>query len=229
MDLFVQLLNKLDYRLSSTAFSRPQFQTKIIVEKIRNFGKNIKISRLLDIGGGQESQYKSILSSITKEYLNLEIKKGPYVDIVGSVYKIPSPDSSVNVITLFMVLEHLKKPLEALKECRRVLAAGGYLAVTTVQYWHTHNHPNDYFRYTKEGLKYLCKEAGFKVVEVWSMGGPFLVIFHAIELNLPGVWRTIFSILFYRIFDWLDWFTFKHDDKREHPDSVGWSLIAKKT
>lgn len=187
-----------------------------------------KFNRLLDVGGGQEAQYRHILTSITKEYLNLEIKMGPYVDIVGSVYRIPRLGFSADVITLFMVLEHLKKPLEALIECRRILKSGGYLGVTTVQYWHTHNHPSDYFRYTKEGLIYLCKEAGFKVIEIWSMGGPFLVIFHAIELNLPEVWRTIFSILFYRIFDWLDWFVFKHEDQREHPDSVGWSLVAKK-
>lgn len=187
-----------------------------------------KFNRLLDVGGGQEAQYRHILTSITKEYLNLEIKMGPYVDIVGSVYKIPRSGSSVNAITLFMVLEHLKKPLEALKECRRVLASGGYLAATTVQYWHTHNHPSDYFRYTREALMYLCKEAGFRVIAIWSIGGPFLVIFHAIELNLSGVWRTIFSIIFYRFFDLLDWLVFKHEDQREHSDSVGWSLIAKK-
>jgi len=144
------------------------------------------------------------------------------------VYDIPMPKASVDIVTLFMVLEHLSEPKKALLECARVLKIGGYVAITTVQYWHTHNHPSDYLRYTKAGLEYYCKEAGFNVVDIWSQGGPFLVIFHAMELNMTGNWRTIFSILFYRLFDWLDWVVYKHNDTREHNDSVGWSLIAQK-
>jgi SAM-dependent methyltransferase len=221
------LLSKLDYRISSNAFSRPQNQVRIIVNKLKKLSAQ-KLNAILDVGGGLEPQYKPLLVSLSKKYLNLEIKKGPQVNIVGSVYKIPLKASSIDLATLFMVLEHLNDPPRGLQEANRVLIKGGYLALTTVQYWHTHNHPHDYFRYTKQGLEYLCKKAGLKVVDIWSIGGPFLVVFHAIELNLPGAWRTIFSILFYRLFDWLDWIVFKHNDTRENSDSVGWALIAKK-
>lgn len=225
----MQLLDKLDYKVSRGAYSRPRVQVVMMVERLSFLSKGKLFHTLLDVGGGQEPQFKELLLSLTQKYLNLEIKKGPEVSIVGSVYKIPLTAASVDIVTVFMVLEHLNKPLEALIECRRVMKKGGYLALTTVQYWHTHNHPSDYFRYTKAGLEYLCKEAGFNIVDIWSIGGPFLVVFHAIELNLPGAWRTIFSILFYRLFDWLDWVVFKHYDTREHSDSVGWALIAKKT
>ncbi len=221
------LLSKLDYRFFPNAFSRPQNQVRIIVNKLIKFNAH-KLNDLLDIGGGLDPQYKPFLVSVAKEYLNLEIKKGPNVDIVGSVYRIPLKESSIDVATLFMVLEHLNDPLRGLQEVHRVLKKGGFLALTTVQYWHTHNHPHDYFRYTRQGLEYLCKKTGFKIVDIGSIGGPFLVVFHAIELNLSGAWRTIFSIFFYRLFDWLDWIVFKHNDTREHSDSVGWALIAKK-
>lgn len=224
----MQLLDKLDYKVSKSAYSRPRVQVALIVNKLSSLNKRKLFSTILDVGGGQEPQFKELLLSLSQKYLNLEIHKGPEVDIVGSVYKIPLTNTVIDIVTIFMVLEHLNKPLEALKECRRVMKKGGYLALTTVQYWHTHNHPSDYFRYTKAGLEYLCKEARLKIVDIWSIGGPFLVVFHAIELNLPGVWRTTFSIFFYRLFDWLDWMVFKHEDKREHPDSVGWALIAKK-
>jgi len=221
------VLSKIDYRFSRNAFSRPQYQVLLLVNKLGSIAKR-KFDTLLDVGGGFATEYKPLLSPMTKKYINLEIVKGPGVDIVGSVYKTPLKNNSVDVETLFMVMEHLSEPKLALIEGNRVLKRGGYLLLTTVQYWHTHNHPSDYLRYTKAGLIYLCEEAGFKIVKIWSMGGPFLVVFHSIELNLPDVWRTLFSICFYRLFEWLDWVVFKHEDKREHPDSVGWSLIAVK-
>lgn len=226
MNLFV-LLSKLDIRISGKAYSRPRYQVLLLANKLSSISK-IKVNNLLDIGGGSPPQYKSILMSLTKKYTNLEIKKTQLVDIVGSVYDIPLRDKCTDIETLFMVMEHLNEPKNALIECNRVLKHKGYLLLTTVQYWHTHNHPSDYLRYTKAGLEYYCFAAGFKVVDIWSIGGPFLVVFHAIELNLPDALRTIYSIIFYRLFDWLDWLVFKHNDTRKHSDSVGWSLIAQK-
>lgn len=220
-------LSKIDYRLSKNAFSRPQEQVRLIVKKLRDVTSG-KLNMLVDVGGGWPPQYKPLLAPLTKKYLNLEIKRGPGADIIGSVYDIPLSKSSVDLVTLFMVMEHLNEPKDALREVSRVLKKGGYLAITTVQYWHTHNHPSDYLRYTKAGLEYYCKEAGLEVVDIWSMGGPFLVVFHAIELNLPDLLRTIYSVMFYRFVDWLDGVFFHHNDTRRYSDSVGWSLIAKK-
>lgn len=226
--MILKLLEKIDFRTSGRAFSRPEKQVELLVKKILHLNNHTPFDTLLDIGGGFESKHKGFLSLISNKYLNLEIKQGRDVDIVGSAYKIPLKSASIDVTALFMILEHLNNPLQALQECCRVLKRRGYLILTTVQYWHTHGHPSDYFRYTKFGLEYLCREAGFEIFDIWSIGGPFLVVFHAIELNLPRVWRTIFSIFFYRLFDWLDWVVFKHEDTRKHSDSVGWALIAKK-
>lgn len=222
-----QLLSKLDFRISGGAFSRPAKQVAMLVGKLQELLPG-QLQTILDIGGGAPPQYKHLFAPLARQYKNLEIKKGEGVDIVGSTYKIPLKNSSVDIASMFMVLEHLERPLDALIEVNRILSKNGYLLATTVQYWHTHNHPNDYFRYTKSGLEYICKSAGFKIVDIWSIGGPFLVIFHTIELNLPGLWRTLFSIVFYRLFDWLDWKIFNHSDTRRESDSVGWSFIVKK-
>lgn len=224
---FKTLLNKIDYKISRSAFSRPRFQVELIIRKL--FKINKKFSSVLDIGGGFEAAYRPNLIAIADSYFNLEIKKGRNVDIVGSVYDIPKSNSSFDLTTAFMVLEHLSEPLQALKECNRVLKKQGILAITTVQYWHTHSYPSDYYRYTKFGLQYLLKQSGFKIIKIWSHGGPFLVLFHVIELNLPNSLRAIYSIFFYKLMDWLDWHFFKHEDKRKpNNDSVGWSVIAQK-
>lgn len=224
---FQEILSKIDYRISKNAFSRPQFQVDLLIKKLKKIYTN-QFDQLVEIGGGYDERYKNKLSTLSKKYLNLEIKKGIGVDIVGSVYKLPFRKNSVDVETLFMVMEHLNEPKMALSECCRTLKRGGYLLLTTVQYWHTHDHPHDYLRYTKAGLEYYCEASGFNIVDIWSMGGPYLVIFHAIELNIPASLRTIYSICFYRLADWLDWIFFKHHDRRYYSDSVGWSLIAKK-
>ena len=182
----------------------------------------------MDVGGGYDGRYRKGLESLAEKYQNLELKKGIKVDLVGSVYKLSKKINKYDLITMFMVLEHLNEPLLALKECNKALKRHGYLALTTVQYWHTHSYPSDYYRYTRFGLEYLCKRAGFRILTIWLHGGPFLVTFHSIELNLEGIPRAVFSILFYRIADYLDWIFFKHKDERRNFDSVGWSVVAVK-
>ncbi len=222
------ILSKVDYKLSPQAFSRANYQVILILQRLRIIHKE-KFRILLDVGGGFDARYRRLLEEITEKYQNLELVKGTNVDMVGSVYNIYQKPSTYDLVTNFMVLEHLNRPLEALKECHRVLKKNGYIALTTVQYWHTHSYPSDYYRYTKYGLEYLFREAGFKIIDIWSHGGPFLVVFHAIELNIPDSLRTIYSICFYRSMDWLDWLFFKHEDKRKpNNDSVGWSVIAQK-
>ena len=222
------ILSKVDYKLSPQAFSRANYQVILILQRLRIIHKE-KFRILLDVGGGFDARYRRLLEEITEKYQNLELVKGTNVDMVGSVYNIYQKPSTYDLVTNFMVLEHLNRPLEALKACHRVLKKNGYIALTTVQYWHTHSYPSDYYRYTKYGLEYLFREAGFKIIDIWSHGGPFLVVFHAIELNIPDSLRTIYSICFYRSMDWLDWLFFKHEDKRKpNNDSVGWSVIAQK-
>ncbi len=220
-------LAKIDYRLSPHASSRASYQVDLILKVLHKLNKG-KFKNVLDVGGGFDGRYRSQITDISIKYQNLEIEPGPNVDLVGSAYKLPT-NSLYNLITSFMVLEHLNEPLKALRESNRVLTKKGYLALTTVQYWHTHSHPSDYYRYTRYGLEYLLKQSGFKVVKIWSHGGPFLVLFHVIELNLPNWSRTIYSICFYRMMDFLDSYFFKHEDKRKpNNDSVGWSVIAQK-
>lgn len=223
----MSLLSKIDYRLTKSAFSRPQYQVELLVNNIKRIHPK-KFDTLVEIGGGYDQRYKQMLSSLTSRYLNLELQNGEGVDVVGSVYKLPFKNNSIEIETLFMVMEHLNEPKDALIECARVLKKNGYLLITTVQYWHTHNHPNDYLRYTKSGLEYYCEQAGLKVVKIWSMGGPFLVIFHAIELNIPDWTRSLYSILFYSLANWLDYKIFQHYDTRKYSDSVGWSLIVQR-
>jgi SAM-dependent methyltransferase len=206
-------------------FSSPEKQIDLLVyeaKKILSKKRNLKV---LDIGGGFRDRrvFLKTLGSV----IVLDRKKGPTIDIVGNAQNLPFTDNSFDVVALFMVLEHLEDPKVALGEIARVLKPKGVLLLTTVQYWHNHDCPKDYFRYTDDGLRYLCSKSGLKIRKIWSQGGPFLVIFHAIELNLSELPRKL-VLLAAPIFNWLDSKLFNHSDKRKFSDSVGWSLVAQK-
>jgi len=49
----------------------------------------------------------------------------------GSIQEAELPDSSIDLVILFNVLEHLPKPVDVLREIKRILKPGGYLAIKT--------------------------------------------------------------------------------------------------
>jgi len=51
--------------------------------------------------------------------------------VAGDAYALPVADGSVDVVFAHALLEHLRRPVEALVEFRRVLRPGGTLAVST--------------------------------------------------------------------------------------------------
>jgi len=195
-------------------FSSPENQIKLLVSEAK---KNIPSNKLkiLDIGGGFRDR-KEMLGDLG-EITTLDIKPGEGVDIVGNAHKLPFPDQSFDLVTLFMVLEHLEEPGKAFGEIARVLKPKGILLLTTVQYWHSHPCPKDYYRFTEDGLRYFCQKSDLKIRKIWSQDGPALIIFHAIELNLPELLRKLFLLLA-PVFNKLD--------NRKSSDSIGWSLIA---
>ena len=181
---------------------------------------------LCDVGAGAEAPAAS--AAWPGRRVALDVVPGPGLDLIADGHALPLADKTAAAILLMEVLEHVPDPPRLLRECARVLAPGGHLCLTAPQYHITHNHPGDYFRYTRQGLEALCAEAGLRVVRAWATGGPLLVIFHAIELNLPPTPRIAFVALAYGLFDWLDGRLSEHGNRRGATDAKGWALMATK-
>ncbi len=110
--------------------------------------------RTLEIGAYGQADYTKYFPNRT----GVDIKDGPGVDLVGSVYELPFPDASFDRILCLSVLEHLEEPKKAIAEMARVLTPEGKIIVSVPFLFPIHDAPGDYWRFTPYGLKLLFKD-----------------------------------------------------------------------
>jgi SAM-dependent methyltransferase len=135
--------------------------------------------RLLDIGCGSKP-YEKITRKYVSEHLGLDqpgsSRGGVKPDLESTAYDIPAPDCSFDTVLCTAAIEHLEEPGKALSEAFRVMKPGGCAIYTAPLYWHCHEQPRDFYRYTEFGLRYLFEEAGFQEVQIAPLSG-FCVTF----------------------------------------------------
>jgi SAM-dependent methyltransferase len=152
---------------------------KIVEDALKDAVKTYAKNKLIDIGCG-DKPYKGILESYVIEHVGLEhhstLKDKSQIDLFGTAYAIPVEDESFDTVLCTSVLEHLEEPSSAIKEANRVLKRGSYAILTVPLFWHLHEEPRDFYRFTRYGIKYLLETNGFEVTELVPLSG-FLVTF----------------------------------------------------
>lgn len=130
--------------------------------------------KLLDIGCG-EKPYKNMTKHCVLEHVGLDHKNTLHdkseIDLFGTAYDVPVKNDTFDTILCTAVLEHLEEPGKAIKEANRILKKGGYAIYTVPLFWHLHEEPRDFYRYTKYGLKYLFEKNGFEITELKPLSG----------------------------------------------------------
>lgn len=113
---------------------------------------------LLDIGSRDKS-YENMIKPYVTQHLGLDQPNTCHdkskIDLFETAYNIPINDESFDTILCTAVLEHLEEPDKAIEEANRVLKRSGYALYTVPLFWHLHEEPRDFYRYTKYGLMYL--------------------------------------------------------------------------
>lgn len=129
--------------------------------------------RLIDIGCGA-MPYRAMLEQHVEQYVGLDVPDTCYesagVGLVGSATDIPAADGSFDVVLSTSNLEHVEDPAAALREWARVLGDDGVAIVSVPMFWHLHDEPRDYYRFTRFGLVNLFEQAGFKIDRIESVG-----------------------------------------------------------
>jgi len=141
-------------KIIAKILNKTGIDSKITRNHLDLFIKNFQSNGLtLDIGCGNSPYIKYFPNRI-----GLDVKNGEGVDVVGTVYRLPFENEKFDNILCTEVLEHLCSPEEAIKELKRVLKIGGTLVLSTRFLFPLHDTPDDYYRFTKYGLRYLFRD-----------------------------------------------------------------------
>ena len=104
--------------------------------------------RVLDVGCGPGSITVG-LAQVAGHVTGIDVDEAEFADarayaaehgidnvefLEGSIYKLDVPDASIDVCTLFAMLETLHDPLAGLAEVRRVLKSGGLVGASSIEY-----------------------------------------------------------------------------------------------
>lgn len=136
--------------------------------------------RILDAGCGTGAAMTTYLArygrvwgmDIVAEALRFCRRRGAAMVALASVMHLPYPDESFDLIASFDVLceQAVPSDLDALREIRRVLVAGGRLLVRLPAYgWMRRGHDEvvrTKHRYTRRELDYLLRESSFRVEHI---------------------------------------------------------------
>jgi SAM-dependent methyltransferase len=151
-----------------------------IADELQQFARSLPDgARVLDAGAG-ECRYRGYFNRVRYTAVDLGIGDRSWdyslVHAVADLEQLPFADGSFQAAVNVVVLEHTRRPGQVLQEIGRVLAPGGRLLLIVPQEWGMHQGPHDYFRFTRHGLEYLLREAGFASFTIAPIGGFFTLL-----------------------------------------------------
>lgn len=130
--------------------------------------------KCIDIGCG-EKPFVNALKPYVTEHIGVDhedtLHNKSSIDRFGTAYQIPAEDGEFDSAICTAVLEHLEEPDRAIRETHRVLRKGGFGIYSVPLFWHLHETPRDFYRFTKYGIRYLFEKNGFEVIELKPLSG----------------------------------------------------------
>lgn len=195
--------------------------------------RNATTEKIVDIGSGGSSYGRFFPNRIS---VDIDPKRKP--DIVASAYDLPFKDGSVEAVLSTDVFEHLKDPVKAVSEMKRILKSGGKVIFVTRFIFPIHDSPNDFWRFTRYGIMELFKD--FEILELESETTDFYTISVLLQrIGYQTKFRfnkisKFFLFLTARILTKFNWFIKEEygDIARKNKESgilaSGYYMIAKK-
>jgi SAM-dependent methyltransferase len=90
-----------------------------------------------------------------REYVGIDNRPGPGVDVVADVTCLPHLDQSVGTVVAISTFEHVPQFWKGFAEVARVLKPGGAFLIASPFHFHIHDYPSDYWRFTPQALQML--------------------------------------------------------------------------
>ena len=134
-----------------------------VAKSARSFLKDYSASDVvLNIGSGPKSLRSDVIDVDIFPYLN--------VNLLADAGRLPLADHSVDAVICESLIEHLPEPAKLINEVYRILKPGGRIYFTVPFMIGFHSSPNDFYRWTDQGLMLLFKN--FNDIKVDAFYGP---------------------------------------------------------
>jgi len=104
------------------------------------------------------------------DVIDVDIYPFGNIDILSDISNLPMADESVDVVVNEFVLEHVSDPMRIVREMKRVLKKDGLIYVAVPFVASFHSSPNDYYRWSKQGLRQMMED--FSEIECDVRCGP---------------------------------------------------------
>lgn len=155
---------------------------------------------ILNIGSSSKKIYPNAI--------NLDIGLFENVDVVADGKNLPFKDNSFDLVLIESVLEHVDEPERVIKESYRVLKSKGRIYISIPFVFVFHGSPNDFNRYTLNGLKKRLEIAGFKVKKFGIISGPSSTMSQMLRYYLATLFSFNNDFLFSFFLNVFGWITF---------------------
>ena len=90
-----------------------------------------------------------------RPYIGVDFRPGPGVDCVANVESLPQSDASIGTVIAFSAFEHVEHFWIGFEEVYRVLRPDGVFVLSCPFYFHQHDFPGDYWRFTPQAFELL--------------------------------------------------------------------------
>jgi len=122
--------------------------------------------RILEVGsriveasqGAMQTRIRDLFPSA--RYLGVDASPGHGVDQVEDIHALTFSDASFELVICLDTLEHVRDPVQAMRELKRILAPSGVLLLATVMNFEIHCYPCDYWRFTPQLLAEFGQDLG---------------------------------------------------------------------
>lgn len=181
---------------------------------------------MIDLASGSSNPgYAHYWSIKPQKIIRVDYDADKNPDIVADLSRpLPIESCFADSIFFFNALYIFKNPTDVLSEIRRILKPGGKLFLSAPLIFGESKEPDDYWRFTSEGLRCVLESAGFKEIEIKSFGERFSAAAYILH---PALLFNFIRLIFYSLAIFLDRLI-PLKIKKLHPTPIGYFVIAKK-
>ncbi|MDQ6990589.1 MAG: class I SAM-dependent methyltransferase [Mariprofundaceae bacterium] len=136
-------------------------------ERALSLFKNDKVLIVGSAGSGKMPRYQA---DFPAGAIGLDIDEPAKPDVLGDALFLPFTDESVPFVYCEALLEHVPEPQRVVDEVYRALKPGGQAFFYVPFLYPYHESPDDYFRFTKSGMAYLCRNFSYMQIQAANDG-----------------------------------------------------------